>query len=258
MSLFLACLARPLPLALLALGLAVGALAPSVLAAALGAGAALVVAGIGTLDATRRVLHRLARAPGIDASTVDGIRALRGRLGALRARAGVGQEAYRALEQLDACHQGFLAFIEVLGTRFASGELTYGRYLDAGRQVYLTALDRIGRATTALEAIAPVDAPRLRAELRQAERREAADEDAQRRRDALRDRVAALDAGLEDARTRLTDSDLAIAELTAAAGALSRVETQRRLAAGEPAESVLELKALADRAHLYAMPGRQE
>jgi len=258
-SLFVSSLLRPWPLGLLAVGLGLGAALGSLLAAGMGIVAAAAAAGAGTLDPTRRALHRLARTPGIDAATVSGIRATSERLRRLRARPGAGQEAYRALEQLDACHKGFLAFTDVLDSRFARGELTFGRYLEAGRQVYLAALDRIGNAATALEAVAPIDGARIRAELRQHERRTDANADGaeQRRGDALRDQVAALDIGLEDARARLADADLAIAELTAAAGALSRVETQRRLAAGESADSILELKALAERAHLYALPGSE-
>jgi hypothetical protein len=246
-------LLRPIPLVLIVLGTALGVTLGSVAIAISGAGLAIVAAAAASLDPRRRLLHRLARAPGIDTGVLAQARAIRRRLSRLKSRPAVGQEAFRALDQLDACHRGYLALGDVIAERFDTGELTFGRYLGAAREVYLGCLDGIARAATALEAGGGVDAPRLRSELRQLERR-APDDGGHDRVKALRARIDALEASVEDARQTLAANEAALADMSGAAGALSRIETRRGLASADTATGLRELQILTERAALYALP----
>lgn len=177
---------------------------------------------------------------------------VRADLEGVAAKPGLERVASRALEQLDLAHAKFLDFESMLASRFNPTELTHGRYLGSGEQVYLSVLDGLGRARTALSAAASVDADYLRAGLRRLRRLESPSPDELRELSSLEEREQAREAQLARAGAALAANEEALTRLTGATSALADIETHRGFADLDADEAMQELESLAQRAHRYS------
>ena len=97
----------------------------------------------------------------LDEQLLKDLRDLPGVLSKARMQGGVEQIAMQAHEQLATLVKGFQAFKTVLRQRFDPAEMTHGRYLRAGEQVFLSALDDLNRTGTQLQALATMDHPSI-------------------------------------------------------------------------------------------------
>lgn len=227
-------------------------------------GAAALLLGLGLAARAARGIDARLRAA-LAGSSVVLDPALRQRLAALPAElrsarriTGAEQLGMQAFQQLQDLTAAFLAYRHLLGARFSRGELTHGRYLRAGEQVFLAALDDLLRAVAALRGLATLDPDQLRAQLRILERRDDLSASETRELEALRERAALREAEVEALRGLLAANEQALTQLAAAHAALRAVRTERGMAELESHHAMLELEELSQRVQRYDInPARQ-
>ncbi len=189
----------------------------------------------------------------LDENLLNQLRELRPSLSRARMLSGAEQVGMQAFEQLCNLVTAFLAYRKVLRQKFDPTEMTHGRYLKAGEQVFLSALDDLNQAGTQLEALATMDMERMRAQLRQLERNDARDEVADRELASLRLRFDEHEQQMRDVRGKLASNEDALTQLSAATGTLSRIKTQQGLAQLEADTAMQQLEEMSARAKIYAM-----
>ncbi|MCB1741423.1 MAG: hypothetical protein KDK91_13695 [Gammaproteobacteria bacterium] len=191
--------------------------------------------------------------------------AMRARLRSVSARLGGSTIALEAIGQLDNANQRLVGFVEVLERRFDPKELTFGRYRAAAEQVYLSVIDGLDALCTNLESVADVDVTQLKSDLRRLSREqgngdsvhdEARGAAHSPKQQALQAQLDLHQQQLDAARGIMASNETALAELTASAAKLARVDTGRGLASSEAEAAVGDLVRLADQAGRYASPER--
>lgn len=175
------------------------------------------------------------------------------RLRRARATPGAEQLGMQAAEQFDSLCAGFLALRGLLAERFAPGEITHARYLRAGEQVFLAALDDLGRTAAQLESLASVDIERLRAQTRMLERRKEPSAAEVRELETMRERMSLREEETEGVRALLASNEESLTRLSSAQAALARIKTQRGMAKLESDDAMSELEALSARAEIYSI-----
>ncbi|NKC13158.1 MAG: hypothetical protein GKR94_13445 [Gammaproteobacteria bacterium] len=181
---------------------------------------------------------------------VPGLRAARSVSGAER----LGMQAYA---QLTALCRGFISYRKVLSRRFSPVELTHGRYLKAGEQVFLAALDDLDRTAARLQGLAAVDVDQVRAQLRMLERLEKPSENEARERDTLRERLRLRGEEEDGVRGLLASNEQALTQLSAAHSSLARLRTERGVAQLEADSAMRQLEELSKRAQRYSIDAPQ-
>ena len=189
----------------------------------------------------------------LDAQLMSDLRALAPLLSKARMQSGTEQVALQAHEQLAQLVKAFHAFKSVLRQRFAPSEMTHGRYLKAGEQVFLSALDDLNRAGTQLQALATMDLERMRAQKRQLERNKERDETSERELAAVNARYESHEAQMNEVRGWLTSNEEALTQLSAATGTLAQIRTSQGLAQIESNQAMIQLEELSARAKIYSI-----
>lgn len=174
-------------------------------------------------------------------------------LGNARLLSGVEQLAGQAYEQIGNLVDSYLAYRKVLGQKFSTGEMTYGRYLGAGQQVYLGGLDNLNRIGTHLQALAAMDFESMRNRKRRLERQETLDEAGERELSALNDRFAEYEAQNAQIRQWLAATEEALTQIAAATSTLATVRTQQGLAELERETAMMQLEELSSRVSIYSL-----
>lgn len=157
----------------------------------------------------------------------------------------------QASEQLDTVHQKFLGFKDVLADRFGTGEMTYGRYFESAKQVYLSVIDGLRKSATMLRGIRAVDLDHIRSKLRHFERRPTLTDAEHHEIRALENRLRIHEQELESVRAILSDNEHAITQMVEATVALANVETAPALASMDTKSALTELEELALRSRKY-------
>ena len=189
----------------------------------------------------------------LDERLMADLRELAPTLSKARMQSGAEQIALQAHEQLAQLVKAFHAFKSVLRQRFDPSEMTHGRYLKAGEQVFLSALDDLNRAGTQLQALATMDIERMRAQKRQLERNQDRDEASERELAAINARYESHEGQMNEVRGWLTSNEEALTQLSAATGTLAQIRTSQGLAQIESNQAMVQLEELSARAKIYSM-----
>jgi hypothetical protein len=158
----------------------------------------------------------------------------------------------RPAQQLTAVLDKGENVVDVLGRRLDAGEMTYARYLTAGRQVVAAVVHNLSEVSLAYESIRTIDAPGV--ERRLADLRPATGRAAERERHTLAARLDLWRAQRERIDDLLADNEAAMTALAATATAISR--TPMGTPAADADTATAELESLAERASRYAADGR--
>ena len=155
-------------------------------------------------------------------------------------------------EQLTLLRQKLDGLVGVLKHRLHAGELTYGRYLGAGEQVYLAAIDNLREAAVALTSANAIDphyiGKRLKA-LASGRNEEPVQSDEVA---ALEGRKALLEQQTQKVADLIAENEVAITALARTAAVLADTKTGRGEASMDARSAMAELEELANRAGRYA------
>ncbi|MBT6276382.1 MAG: hypothetical protein HOI95_19890 [Chromatiales bacterium] len=155
--------------------------------------------------------------------------------------------AQQAIDQLRGLRDKLASLTGVIEHRLNAGELTFSRYLNTAKQVYLSAVDNLQEVVIALTSIDSLDRAAL-SEREQALHQRPDDSSAVRELESVQQRVRLLDEQNAKVAGLLADNEAAMTALTNTAAALADVVTKHGHATVDAPTAMAELEALASRA----------
>lgn len=156
-------------------------------------------------------------------------------------------------EQLTLLRQKLDGLVGVLKRRLHAGELTYGRYLGAGEQVYLAAIDNLKEVAVALTSANAIDPDYIGKRLEQLAKGEGGGVERSDEVVALEGRRALLEQHSRKVAQLVAENETAITALAKTTAALAETKTGRGGASMDARAAMAELEALASRASRYAV-----
>lgn len=155
-------------------------------------------------------------------------------------------------EQLTLLRQKLDGLVGVLKRRLHAGELTYGRYLGAGEQVYLAAIDNLKEVAVALTSANAIDPDYIGKRLEQLADGQGDDSSQSDEVVALEGRRALLEQHSRKVAALVSENETAITALAKTTAALAETKTGRGAASMDAGAAMAELEALAKRVGRYA------
>ena len=162
----------------------------------------------------------------------------------------------KGLEQLRLLQQKLEVLTEVLKRRMSEGELTFGRYLGTGEQVYLSAIDNLHEIAVALTSVSSIDGEYLDERIAEVRTKQGAQDgnehDARREIENLEQRRSLLEQQHRKVSELFAQNEAAMTALDNTATALADARIGKGHASMEAEVAMAELDRLAKRADSYA------
>jgi hypothetical protein len=140
---------------------------------------------------------------------------------------------------------------ELLNKKFKAGELTYGTYLGAAEQVYLSVLDNLLKIVSLMQSVETIDPAYIASrteELRSLKKVDPADE---REFETLRTRSELRQNLLQQINTLLTENEESVTAMDETIAAIAELQTGKGLAAVDLQTAMSRLREVAGRTSLY-------
>lgn len=153
----------------------------------------------------------------------------------------------RGLKQLEMAKDKFNEFLDVLGRKFETTELTHGRYSGVSETVYLSILDNLELALTQLRSIRSIDATYLEEQIAEQKEKGATDEEIATLEARLRLRAMAL----TEVNHLLATNERALTTLDETAFKVAGIQTTKVGSVKDADLAMKELELLAARAADY-------
>ncbi len=157
----------------------------------------------------------------------------------------------QGIEQLRMLRQKLDNLTEVLKRRLNAGELTFGRYLLAAQQVYLSAVDNIHDVAVVLRSVSTIDQAHIDDRLSELRKLTEPTEEQIKEVASLEQRNSLLDQQMTKVADLMSQNESAMTVLDKTAAAFAETKTGTGRAALEIEEAVKALETLAKRAHKY-------
>ncbi len=181
---------------------------------------------------------------------MDGLEKSLKRLGE-KAQGEVGEQAEQGAEQFAQAGERFKTLKQTLDDKLQPGELTYGRYLGAAEQVYLSVLDNLTIMSAQLQSVGAIDT-RYIASRRKALRALSdpckADQEELK---TLEERAHLVKETLDKVNDLVTRNEVAITQMDKLSTALAELRTQPGGAAVDLDTAIREMEELAKQAYRY-------
>ena len=162
--------------------------------------------------------------------------------------------ARRGLEQFERCRPKFRNVEELLGIKLNQSELTYGRFLSAARQVYLSVLDNLGAVAALLKSAGTIDADYIASRLKALEVKSPPSDSDRQEMDALVERQRLLEAQLAAVDERLAGNESAMTRLEETTSRLAALDTGARFAQTDFETAIAYMQELAQNTQQYNPP----
>ncbi|MCK4258188.1 MAG: hypothetical protein KAX49_04380 [Halanaerobiales bacterium] len=159
-------------------------------------------------------------------------------------------------EQFTRIKEKYLNYKDCLEDKFDPNELTYGRFLGAGEQIYFSVLDNLERVTSALKIVSGIDEEYIRQRMQhldilaQENRLQEADKKEMK---TLSDRLALKKQQMDKINELLTINEEAMTQLDQSTARLSELNTTRNRASVDIATAREELEELIKRSSKYSV-----
>ncbi len=179
------------------------------------------------------------------------LKTLRGDLKQCAAITGAEQYGGQGYEQFSRVEKKYTRLKELLKKKFSAGELTYGSYLGAAEQVYLSVLDNLLKIVSQLQSAETIDPEYIDArkqELHSLSQVTKADE---REFEALQKRLDLRESQLQQVNTLLTENEESMTIMDETIAAIAELQTGKGLAATDLQTAMDRLREVAGRTHLY-------
>lgn len=165
--------------------------------------------------------------------------------GALRDHADQGARQY------EMATTRFKTLQETLRAKLNPGELTFGRYLGAAEQVYLSVLDNLSVTAAMLQSVSAIDPKYIESRLKALRALRAPNPaDAEELR-TIEERGRLLQEKLEKVNALLTQNEVAITQMDKLCASLAELRVLQGGAAVDLDSAIREMEALAEQAHRY-------
>ena len=211
---------------------------------ALGAAASFAGAGLGLVRYIQGGHYIENHSPTKSAQHFE-LKQLKRAISKLRYEEGFAREEFieACVEHIEAFDKQYQLYLTQLKAKFEPGELTYGRYLQAGENLYLALTSSFLELQQVLEQIAVFNEDKLRKQQKKAEKAgEKFEEPRLTKLNGLWERATGLDQLIVEAMSSLQHTT----------DEISKVVTDSTVQKKDLEDIMLQLKTLADRAHKYS------
>ncbi len=168
-----------------------------------------------------------------------------------KAQGEVAEQAEQGGEQFTQAVERFESLKKTLDEKLSPGELTYGRYLGAAEQVYLSVLDNLSIMAALLQSVAAIDtryiASRMKALLAMSSPKPADKEELK----TLEERERVAKETLDKVNDLVTRNEVAITQMDKLGAALAELRTLPGGASVDLDTAIQEMEELAKQAYRY-------
>jgi len=168
-----------------------------------------------------------------------------------RAIKGAEQYASQGTEQFVRVQKKYQNVHELLEQKLTSGELTFGRFVGAAEQVYLSALDNLKQAVAMLQSAGSIDPDYIHDRLKQLAEIKQLTEADRRESEALNKRLKLREEQLEKVSHLLTNNEEAMTKMEETTAAIASMQTDGSFATTDFETAITQLQELAKSAHIY-------
>lgn len=161
------------------------------------------------------------------------------------------QQAKAQFPMLNSKFDGFRA---LLADKFAPTEITYGRYLGSGEQLYLSVLDQLNHVVSLFKSIDSSDMAYAKRRIDSLKKNpEILSPDDRDELVALEKRVSIVNQCLKDIDVILSRNEEALTALELAKASIASIQTSKGQASAQLPDTIKDLEDLAQRAKQYAI-----
>lgn len=157
----------------------------------------------------------------------------------------------QADEQFTRLQQKYQNVQAVLNKKLDQGELTYGRFIGASEQVYLSGLENLKQAVTIMQSLGSIDPAYISFRLDQLEKMENSGTAEVKEREALLKRLQLREEQLDKVNMLLTNNEEAMTSLEETTAAIAAMDTDGTVTGNEYESAIEQLQEIAGKAYLY-------
>lgn len=164
---------------------------------------------------------------------------------------GAEQYGRQGLEQLALIEKKYQRLRELLQKKFAVGELTYGSFLNAAEQVYLSVLDNLQKIVSLIQGAETIDPEYIAARIDNVQALKKITEADEREWQALKKQLELRDSQHEQVNILITENEESMIAMDETIAAIAKVQTGKGLAEVDVQSAINHLQEIAGRTKLY-------
>jgi hypothetical protein len=164
---------------------------------------------------------------------------------------GAEQYGRQGLEQFALIEKKHQRLRELLQKKFAVGELTYGSFLGAAEQVYLSVLDNLLRIASFIQSAETIDPQYIASRIENVQGLKKVTEADEREWQALKKQLELRDNQLEQVNVLITENEESIIAMDETIAAIAKVQTGKGLAEVDVQSAITHLQEIAGRTKLF-------
>lgn len=164
---------------------------------------------------------------------------------------GAEQYATQGAEQFNRIQQKYQNVRELLENKLNSGELTFGRFIGAAEQVYLSTLDNLKQVINILQSAGSIDPLYINSRIKQLKENNKNSEADKKELEALNKRLKLRDDQFQQVETFLSNNEEAMTRMEETTAAIALMKTDGNLAVTDFETAISQLHELAQRAQIY-------
>ncbi|MBN1905630.1 MAG: hypothetical protein JW927_11080 [Deltaproteobacteria bacterium] len=164
---------------------------------------------------------------------------------------GSEQYAIQGTEQFKRIQQKYQNVNELLKKKLDSGELTFGRFIGAAEQVYLSTLDNLKQVVNILQSAGSIDPEYINNRIKKLSVNHKNSTSERKELDALNKRLELRDEQFQKVETYLSNNEEAMTRMEETTAAIAMMRTEGNLAATDFETAIKQLHELAQRAQIY-------
>lgn len=157
----------------------------------------------------------------------------------------------QADEQFTRLQQKYQNVQAVLNKKLDQGELTYGRFIGASEQVYLSGLENLKQTVTIMQSLGSIDPEYISSRLAQLEKMESSGPAEVKEREALLKRLQLREEQLNKVNMLLTGNEEAMTSLEETTAAIAAMDTDGAITGVDYESAIEQLQEIAGKAYLY-------
>jgi hypothetical protein len=164
---------------------------------------------------------------------------------------GAEQYGRQGQEQFVLIEKKYLRLKELLQKKFQVGELTYGSFLGAAEQVYLSVLDNLLKIVALIQSAETIDPEYIALRIKDVQSLKKVTEADEREWQALQKQLELRDHQLDQVNNLITDNEESMTAMDQTIAAIAAVQTGKGLAEVDVQSAVAHLQEIAGRAKLF-------
>lgn len=164
---------------------------------------------------------------------------------------GAEQYGRQGLEQFALIEKKYQRLRELLQKKFAVGELTYGSFLGAAEQVYLSVLDNLLKIVSLIQSAETIDPRYIAARIENVQGLKKVTEADEREWQALKKQLELRDTQLEQVNVLITENEESMIAMDETIAAVAGVQTGKGLAEVDVQSAISRLQEISGRTKLF-------